>query len=715
MQNPILEYLKNTFEINLTQQQCHAVQTIDGPVLLLAVPGAGKTTVMVTRIANMIYCHHIPPESILTITFSKAGAVDMKKRYHTLFSPLGGNEPIFCTIHSFCYQVVGSYCRLTGGTAPRLIEPRERSVALREIYQRINNEFLSEDLEEELISNLSFIKNAMLKQQQAEDTNILETQIRNLWRLYQEYSSFKKQNGLMDFDDMLGYTLTIFRRYPEILSEYQRRYPYICVDEAQDTSKLQYAVIYLLAGQANIASQKAAEQRKANLFLVGDEDQSIYRFRGACPENLLGFAKSYRQAQVLKMEENFRSTKQIVSRANHFISFNKKRYPKKMFTQNEEGTPIEVKSLHDFSDQYHAAIDAYLEEPGTTAIIYRNNLSAIPMADILERNDVDFYVKEHKTRLRSNYVVSDVLAFFSLSYDKNDFAAFSRIYYKTASCLKRSMLPYISQSPLLERESFFDRMIMLCDENQSTGKIRYISAMIERLKTMSPTKAMECILYQIGYLNYLEYSSGAGYSMQAQKLNILISLASRVKTVEEFLNRIDELDQIVSLHAQRQQARLTLTTVHSAKGLEFDTVILLDCMDDIFPAHSAVEKWKMGMEEEMEEEARLFYVACTRAKRRLVIPYSNYSANNPVVPSRFILRLTQDESSKEKTLSKGKLRLYPGLHIEHKTFGKGQVVSVDRQRGVFTVFFGKNGTRTLTLELLKSDTIWATEKGEKHI
>ena len=710
MQQTILEYLKEQFHLSFTQQQLQAIETIDGPVLLLAVPGAGKTTVMVSRIASMIYEHGIAPSSILTITFSKAGARDMRRRYEGLFGQLEKETPLFCTIHSFCYQVVGSYCQATGGVAPQLIEARERSMALREIYQRINQEFLSEDLEEELVSNLSFIKNAMLRQEDVEqnekqpaEKRVLETQIKNLWSIYKAYSNFKRDNGLMDFDDMLSYTLTILKKYPQILEYYQDRYPYLCVDEAQDTSKLQHAVIGLLA------------QKSQNLFLVGDEDQSIYRFRGACPENLLEFPKQYPKAKLLKMEENFRSTGEIVEHTNRFISFNKQRYPKNMFTHNERGGPIEVKKLHDFADQYHAAIEAYLAEPGTTAFIYRNNLSAVPIADILDRNDVDFYIKEHKARLKNNYVVSDVLAFFSLSFDSKDFAAFSRIFYKTSSCLKRNMLSRIPQGPLMEGESYFDRMVTLCDENQNTGKIRYISMMVEQLHKMEPVKAMECILYQIGYLGYLEFTSGAGYSMQAQKLNILMSLASRVSTVEQFLDRIDELDEIVVQHAQRPQARLTLTTAHSAKGLEFDTVVLLDCMDDIFPAHSAVEKWKLGMEEEMEEEARLFYVACTRARKRLVLPYANFSANTPAVPSRFLSRLMEPEQKEEQTKADG-IRLYPGLMIEHKNFGRGQVVSVNRERGTFTAFFGKNGTRTLTIQILKTDTVrpLASQKAGKR-
>ena len=200
---------------------------------------------------------------------------------------------------------------------------------------------------------------------------------------------------------------------------------------------------------------------------------------------------------------------------------------------------------------------------------------------------------------------------------------------------------------------------------------------------------------------------------QAQKLNILCSLAARVQTVEAFLDRIDELDEIVAQHAQRGEAgkedlpaaRLTLTTAHSAKGLEFDTVVLLDCMDDVFPAHSAVEKSRVGMDDEMEEEARLFYVAATRARRRLVIPTANFSANTPAVPSRFVARLTQSKESDTAELHSGGLRLYPGLNIEHKNFGRGQVVGVDRERGTFTVFFGKNGTRTLTMQILKGDTV----------
>ena len=205
------------------------------------------------------------------------------------------------------------------------------------------------------------------------------------------------------------------------------------------------------------------------------------------------------------------------------------------------------------------------------------------MVDILERNDVDFYIREHKARFKQNYVVLDVIAFFALSFDPSDFEAFSRICYKTSGRIRRSMLEQISRAPLLNGETYFDRVIDLCEENQNTGRIRYVSAMIARLRQMHPAKAMDTILHQLGYLDYLEFSSGNAYSMQAQKLGILTSLASRVSTVELFLDRIDELDEVIAQHTQRTDSRLTLTTVHSAKGLEFDTVILLDSSMTFFP------------------------------------------------------------------------------------------------------------------------------------
>lgn len=686
----IPKYLKEQFNIELRGQQKEALDKVDGPVLLLAVPGAGKTTVMVSRIAHMVINCGIPAQSILTITFSKVGAVDMEERYRSLFGGIAPGRPAFSTIHSFCYKVLRTYSNHKGSQIPQLLEggnENSKTAILREIYSQINKEFLSEDIEEELCSWLSYIKNAMVKKEEAAD---LPTDIHNLWKLYEAYSDYKKSHNLMDFDDMLGYALTVLKKYPEIRDAFRNKYPYICVDEAQDTSKLQHEIIKLLAAPNN------------NLFMVGDEDQSIYRFRGAYPQHLLDFAAEYPKAQILKMEENFRSTGYIVNRARVFISQNQNRYEKNMFTKKGQGQPVETPILADVTDQYRLIIDTYLKTSGTMAVIYRNNFSSIPLVDILERNDVDFSIKDHKTAFRSHYVVGDILAFFDLSFDPGNLRAFSRIFYKTNGFVKRSLLHVMNTAPLSQGETWFDRIMENAGDNTNTGRVRYIAAMIDSLKRNHPAKGMEAILHSIGYWDFLEYSCGTSFSNQAHKLSVLQSLASRVKTVEEFLNRIDEMDEIISIHSQRTESRLTLTTAHSAKGLEFDTVVILDAVEDIFPSHMAAEDLKKGRSEEMEEEARLFYVACTRARSRLIIPQVNRSAGSQVFPSRFISRLVDDLPQKG---ADGSFAIYPGMHIDHAIFGYGQIMSINRQKGVFNAFFQQNGSRTLTMDILSTGKV----------
>lgn len=690
----ISDYLYETHHIQLHTQQKEALEAVNGPVLFLAVPGAGKTTVMVARIAHMIVNLNISPEKILTITFSKASATDMQHRYEQLFGSLGWATPRFSTIHSFCYRVLRAYCRQSGGELPELLENRSgaqgRSAILRELYQRINHDFLSEDLEEELSSHLSLIKNGMLTKEEVAE---LDTEIHNLWKLYEAFCSYKRERNLMDFDDMLGYAYTALRRWPQLLDNFRRHYPYLCVDEAQDTSRLQHEIIRLLAAPQN------------NLFMVGDEDQCIYRFRGAHPKTLLDFPKLYPGARILKMEENFRSSRTIVERSAAFIVQNRERYEKTMYTSAPAGLPIETPKLHDLSDQYQLVVDTIGQSEGTCAVIYRNNFSAIPLIDLLDRQDVNFYIRDHKTAFRNHYAIGDVLAFLDLSRDPSNFQAFSRIFYKTGCFLRRSYIKNIDNSPLAVGESWFDRILERAEkessernQERSSSRVSYISSLIAGLYRMKPRKAIETILGPIGYLDFLEYACGNAFAAQAQKLSALQRLAERVSTVDELLERMEQMDSIINQHSQNKACPLTLTTAHAAKGLEFDTVIILDAVDDIFPAHTAIEHEKENRIDDMEEEARLFYVACTRARKRLMIPQSNFCGDSPITPSRFIARLLYDpiKAAQEDGCS----GLYPGLRLLHPSFGEGQVMSLDRPNGKAVCFFQKAGTRTMSIEFL---------------
>ncbi|MBQ9969856.1 MAG: ATP-dependent helicase [Oscillospiraceae bacterium] len=688
----IPDYLHQNYGIKLHKQQKEALDAVSGPVLLLAVPGAGKTTVMVARIAHMIANCGIAPEEILTITFSKAGAADMKQRYEHLFRSFGWTVPQFSTIHSFCYRVLRSYCRLTGGQLPELLEnlssAEGRSAILRDLYRTINRDFLSEDLEEELLSHLSLIKNSMLTQEEVKE---LECDIPRLWELYEGYNAVKRQRNLMDFDDMLGYAYTALRKFPQLLDSYRQKYPYLCVDEAQDTSRLQHEIIRLLAAPLN------------NLFMVGDEDQSIYRFRGAHPQTLLDFPKLYPGAKILKMEENFRSSKHIVDRAAIFIAQNQNRYEKTMRTAASAGLPIETPQLHDMSEEYQLVAKIARETDGSCAVIYRNNFSAIPLVDLLQRQGIDFYIRDQKSSFRNHAVVSDILNFFALSKDSSDLKAFSRIFYKTNAFLKRSLLQDMDTSPLAAGESWFDRISEKSDREYSSNRAHIVDLTIRGLYQMKPQRALDVIIESLGYRDYMEYSFGGSFVNQLQKLTALRHLAGRCQSVEQLLDRLEELDTLISEHSQNKACSLTLTTAHASKGLEFDTVILLDAVDDIFPAHSAIDKEKQGQCDDIEEEARLFYVACTRARKRLIIPRSNFSSDQPVEPSRFIDRLLHDPI--KAVSGTGGNGLFPGMKILHPSFGEGQVMSLDRDSGKAVCFFKGAGTRTLSTEFLLSGKV----------
>lgn len=683
-------YLKEQHHITLQEQQTEALEAVHGPVLLLAVPGAGKTTVMVARIAHMIANCGIPAAQILTITFSKAAAADMQRRYEQLFSAISTEQPAFSTIHSFCYRVLRAYCRSTGGQLPELLEGRSpsqgRSAILRELYKNICHDFLSEDLEEELSSNLSLIKNSMLKKEEVEELN---SQIKQLWPLYEAFSAYKREHNLMDFDDMLGYAYTALRKHPALLDQFRRQYPYLCVDEAQDTSRLQHEIIRLLAAPGN------------NLFMVGDEDQSIYRFRGAHPQTLLDFSQLYPGARVLKMEENFRSSKSIVDRAAVFIAQNQNRYEKTMYTQADPGLPIQTPKLNDYSDEYALVVKTWKENNGSMAVIYRNNFSAIPLVDLLSREGIDFYIRDHKTSFRNHFAIGDVLSFFDLSYDPSNLQAFSRIFYKTGCYLKRAQLRSLDLSPLGPGETWFDRMMEQDSSNErNAGRVSYIVRLIGELRNMKPLKALDCILGPIGYLDFLEFSCGNAFANQAQKLSALRHLAARLNSVEELLERIDTMDELIRSHSSNKNCPLTLTTAHASKGLEFDTVLLLDAVDDIFPCHNAIEEEKEGKLDEMEEEARLFYVACTRARSRLIIPQSNFSGDQAVEPSRFLARLLYDPLAAGTDASA--TDLFPGMKLLHPSFGEGQVMSIDRPGGKAVCFFRNAGTRCMSIDFLCS-------------
>ena len=403
--------------IYLNPQQRQAVLDDSARLLLLAVPGSGKTTVMVSRIARLIGEKGISPSSILTMTFSREAARDMEARFRSLFPELPC--PRFSTIHSFCYQVLAHSSRVQAKPLPRNIEtenaPIRRPQLLRRLYNSLNPDYIGDDALETLESEITFITNRLLP---PKELSGYPFETARLGEIYQQYTAFKRENNLMDFDDMLTLTLSLFEQQPDLLRQYRQRFRYLNLDEAQDTSLLQHRVIEKLAGSCD------------GLFMVGDEDQSIYSFRGACPQELLRFGSIYPGARILKLEQNFRSEREIVERANLFIRQNQNRYDKNMFCDRPEGDSIYELELPDYSGQYDQILELVRTLPPgeRLAVLYRNSESAVPLVDLMEKNGIPFYIKEHRSPFFKSFIVRDILSYIRLSRDPNDITAFRSIY-----------------------------------------------------------------------------------------------------------------------------------------------------------------------------------------------------------------------------------------------------------------------------------------------
>ncbi|MEG1449119.1 MAG: ATP-dependent helicase, partial [Oscillospiraceae bacterium] len=489
-ENFIIDYLMENHNITFNNQQQTALQTINGNILLIAVPGAGKTTVMVSRIANMIYCFSIDPESILTLTFSVSSAKDMKKRYESLFGQLGNQTPMFSTIHSFSLSVLKHYCMLKGSSLPTLIEGGgnnglSKSKILRDIYKQINHEAISEDAFLDVCSDIGYVKNMCITNSE-EISDI--SGVNNFSQIFEAYENFKLKNSLMDFDDMLCYAYTALRKYPKILNHLSDKYKYINIDEAQDTSKLQHKIINLV------------NKKNSNLFMVGDEDQSIYAFRGAFPNALIEFENTYENAIILKMEENFRSKEQIITCANRFISENKNRHKKTMIaTQSNKGDETCVFSitLDNQELQYNQIFKLLceFEKDKTVGILYRNNYCSVAIADYLHERNIDFKIREHKSFFSGAFAIRDIINFLKLSLDMTNYNAFSSVFYKTSFYLKRSLTETYNLS-FYNGDNIFEILIdkLYDDGSNLCQKAEKLQRLVASLKSQKPIDAIDTIL-----------------------------------------------------------------------------------------------------------------------------------------------------------------------------------------------------------------------------
>ena len=391
----------------LNAQQKEAVFAVDGPVLLLATPGSGKTTVLVTRLGYMVLCRGIDPKSILTMTYTVAATKDMKSRFAAFFGEAAAEGLQFRTINSVSKSIIDYFGRSHAGRAPFDLMTDEGELNRRRL--------------------ITYIKNMMLTEEEIEK---LDSEIDHLPEIVQRYRDILRQRHLMDFDDQMAYAYTILQKYPAVLSTFQERFPYICVDEAQDTSRIQHAIIRLLASKSE------------NLFMVGDEDQSIYGFRAAWPDALLSFEADHPGAKILLMEENYRSGEEIIAAANRFVSANRYRREKAMIPTRGKAAPVHVIHAKSRAYQYEYLVHMAKQCERETAILFRNNDTALPLIDCFERNGIPYNCRNFEDTFFSNRVVIDVLDIIRFSYDPRSEELFLRLYYKFGAAISKKSAFY---------------------------------------------------------------------------------------------------------------------------------------------------------------------------------------------------------------------------------------------------------------------------------
>ena len=621
---------ETTFSVKLNQQQKEAVQSTKGPVLLLAVPGSGKTTVLVTRLGYMIYCKNIPPESILTVTYTVAATKDMSERFAVRFGEDMAKRLEFRTINGICARIIQYYGRRIGKTPFELVKDEKATTGmLIRICQDHGMGYPTESDLKNVRTLITYIKNMMLNEEELQKLEE-ESDIR-IAGIYREYCRQMREQKLMDYDDQMLYAYNMLRKDLGVLAYFQNRYPYICVDEAQDTSKIQHAIIALLAAGTG------------NLFMVGDEDQSIYGFRAAYPEALLSFEKKHPGAKVLLMEENFRSNAKIVEAADKFIQKNTLRHEKHMRAAREAGADIREISLKSRkaqyvylmkaaqecttgmagmsgSEEYRGRADASVTE---TAVLYRDNECAIPLIDLLERKNIPYRMRNADLSFFTHRTVLDVQNIIRFAMDPKDTELFMQIYYRLKLFFnKKDALRYAQISQEKDMEVLDAALKYGNLEKYQEDNIRNLKRQMVRILNMPGDEAVNQILTYMGYQDYLKKMG-----MNANKLETVKLIGSRVESPEKLLERLEELRMIIQEKVSDKDCPFILSTMHASKGLEYDTVYLLDVMDGILP-EKVLANPRTASKEELEtyeEERRLFYVGVTRAKNQLNV----FTTNKP--------------------------------------------------------------------------------------
>ena len=608
---------------NYSSNQKKAIEHGAGPLMVLAGPGSGKTFVITHRIKYLIEGPGINPAHILVVTFSRAAAKEMKDRFEKLCK----KSPVtFGTFHSVFFNLLKT---AYGFGSEQIASDELRYTLIKELIKR--NTIENEDINT-LAGNL-LNEIALVKQDNISIKNYYSNSISSdtFKKIYIDYESELEARGKLDFEDMLSLTYELLSERSDILKAVQNRYRYILVDEFQDINFLQYNIIKLMAGE------------KQNITVVGDDDQSIYRFRGARPEIMLGFERDFRNVKKVFLDINFRSSTQIVNASTKLISFNSKRFPKNFKAKNGDGAPV---SLIEFKNPFLEVnsiikdIKDYIksgQDINSIAVLYRTNLSPRLLIERLMRNNIPFTIRDAIPNLFDHWVAKDIISYIKLAINMGDKSDLLRISNKPNRYISRDSL----SSSRANIETLFD---YYDDKSYMIKRIVELREHLRTIKNLKPATALRYIRNVVGYDEYIEeycdmngVESDDCYSI----LGDLENSAAEYNTFNDWFVHMDEYkDELIEARKKSNEndKGVRLMTFHSSKGLEFDIVYIIDVNEGSVPYKKA-----KGVDE-IEEERRMFYVAMTRARKKLFICYCVENFGKSIGKSDFVIEL----SSKSK-------------------------------------------------------------------
>ena len=642
----------------LNENQLKAVEHVDGPCMVLAGPGSGKTRVITYRIANMVVNKDIKPTSILAISFTKASSMEMKNRALALSNDFRMNKVTYGTFHSVFFRILRYF---ENYNIESILDEKTKRIGLKNILKGLNIENADDDETiGQVINEISYVKNELMDKRDFKSEVLTNDEFIKVYNYYEEY---KEQINKIDFDDMLIKTYELLKNNKSALDRVRSAYRYILVDEFQDINKVQFEALKLIANPNN------------NIFVVGDEDQSIYGFRGSRPDFLLEFEEYFLNTNKVLLDINYRSKGEIIDIANRLIEKNENRYEKVIKCGQGNGANVNYISPEDSEEEavYIAKdIKDKIQEDYTEytdfAVIYRTNIQSRALVDVFMDMRIPFVVKDSIVTIYDHWAAQDILSYLRIGVNPNSNKDWIRIINKPFRYISKDNLNLIKDEP-----DFINALINKCDLHPKQVKtINDLDIDITYVKGLNPKNAISYIRTTLDYDRYiLDYCTNRKIKINGliEILNELESSATNFKTIQEYLDHIERVkSEIVDNKNNKETDGVIFTTMHSAKGLEFKNVYIIGANEGTIPHEKSYEiDDEEKKNDQIEEERRLMYVAITRAEENICIssPINKYGKR--VSKSRFVEDIKAPTKKEMDSISIGD-------KIYHKKFKEGIIV-----------------------------------------